>query len=353
MTQRILITGASGFIGSAIARTFLGHGYTVRVLVRPQSDLTNIQGLPVERVTGDLQQFDSFAAALDGCDGLIHAAADYRFFVPNPEYMQRINVEATLRLIKTAARMGVKRMVYTSSVATLGHRLDGAPADETCEAHIEEMIGHYKRSKFLAEQALRRLITEAGLNVVIVNPAAPVGPRDIKPTPTGRMVFDAASGHMPAYVDTGLNIVHVDDVANGHVLAYEHGLVGERYILGGDNLSLAEILSLIARLSGRKPPRFRLAPGLLFPVAWLAEQWARLTGKTPLLTRDELQMARHYMFFSSAKAERELGYSHRPAEQAFMDALQWAGELGRLGTAFRLHDISLPAHWGDKRHERN
>ncbi len=337
MPERVLITGATGFVGSAVARAFCEAGYRVRVLVRESSPQTNLAGLAVEAVFGDLTRAESFTPALAGCQGLVHVAADYRFFVPDPKRMYQVNVTGTERLFREAARAGVRRMVYTSSVATLGHRRDDAPADETNIAGEKDMIGHYKRSKLIAEDRVRRLAVGEDLDIVIVNPSAPVGPRDIKPTPTGRMVYEAARGHMPAYVDTGLNIVHVDDVGHGHRLAYERGQRGERYILGGDNLTLARILAIIARFSARRAPRIRLAPAVVVPVAWLAEGWARMTHTQPFVTRDELAMARRPMYFTSAKAERELGYTHRPADLAFEDALTWAAAQGRLGRNFRLH----------------
>ena len=326
MTERILITGATGFLGSAVARVFAGAGYRLRLMVRAGSSDENLAGLDAETVVADLSRPDSLAAAVEGCDGLVHVAADYRLFVPDPGPMYRANVDGTAALMRAARKAGVRRIVYTSSVAVLGHRADGAPADETTPSRLEDMVGHYKRSKFLAEAEVRRQVGGEGLPAVVVNPSAPVGPRDVRPTPTGRMVLDAARGRMPAYLDTGLNIVHVDDAAAGHLAAYRNGRVGERYILGGDNLPLREILAQIARLVGRRPPLFRLVPGPLVPLAWAAETWARATGTRPFFTRDELAMARHTMYFDSARAERELGYAHRPAIEAFIDAIQWFGE---------------------------
>lgn len=333
MPERVAITGASGFIGSAVTRRFLQAGYTVRVLLREQARRDNLAGLDVETAHVDLGRPHDISAALAGCQGLIHVAADYRLFVPDPAPLYRVNVEGTRALMQAAQPAGVQRIVYTSSVAVLGHRDDGKPADEDTPAQLADMIGHYKRSKFLAEAEVMQLINHAALPAVIVNPSAPVGPRDLKPTPTGRMVLEAARGHMPAYLDTGLNIVHVDDVAQGHLYAYQRGRIGRRYILGGDNLPLKEIFTWIARLAGQRPPRLRLAPGLLLPFAWLAERWARLTHTVPRLTRDELAMARHPMYYSSARAEQELGYQHRPAEAAFRDALAWFAEHGRLRLA--------------------
>lgn len=330
MAARVLITGATGFVGSAVLRAFVAAGYRVRALVRAGSERAELAAGEVEVAPGDLREHDALRAAVAGCEGLIHVAADYRLFVPDPAPMYATNVDGTRALMRAALDAGVRRIVYTSSVAVLGHRADGAPADEGTRATLEDMIGHYKRSKFLAEAAVSQLAASDGLPAVIVNPSAPVGPRDARPTPTGRMVLEAARGRMPAYLDTGLNIVHVDDVGEGHRLAYERGAVGERYVLGGDNLRLAEIFAAIAGLAGRPAPRIRLAPGPLVPLAWLAEAWARVSGTPPRLTRDELAMARHAMVFSSAKAERELGYAHRPAEAAFADAIEWFAASGRL-----------------------
>ncbi len=330
MPDRVLVTGATGFVGAAVVRALLAARYPVRAMVRASTGASGLRARGVEVVAGDLGAPETFPAALAGCGALVHVAADYRLFVPDPAPLYRVNVDGTRALMEAALAAGVKRIVYTSSVAALGHRGDGGPADETTPAVLEDMVGHYKRSKFLAEREVLRLVAEAGLPAVIVNPTAPVGPGDVKPTPTGRMVLDAARGRMPAYVDTGLNVVHVDDVGTGHRLALERGRIGERYILGGENLTLREILTMIARLAGRRPPRVRLAPGPLVPLAWLAETWARMRGTTPFLTRDELAMARRPMYYDSGKAERGLGYRHRPAEAAFRDALAWFASAGGL-----------------------
>ena len=272
-----------------------------------------------------------FRATLRGCDALFHVAADYRLWVPQPAAMYRTNVEGTRELLLAAAAAGVSRIVYTSSVATLGLRADRLPSDETTPAALADMIGHYKRSKFLAEQAVRALVAESGLPVVIVNPSAPVGPADARPTPTGRVLLEAARGRIPAYVDTGLNLVHVDDVAEGHLLAFERGRIGERYILGGDNLPLGEMLAQIATLVGRRPPRLRLPSRALLPVAVIAEAIARLgIGGEPLVTADGVRMARKPMYFTSAKAERELGYRSRPAVEGLRDAIDWYRSCGYL-----------------------
>ena len=326
----ILITGATGFVGSAVARKLIDRGARVRALVRPYGDRRNIDGLGLELAEGDLIDPTTFAAALEGCRALFHLAADYRLWTPDPAALYAANLDGSRALIEAALAAGVERIVYTSSVATLGIRRDRTPADEDTPVTENDMIGDYKRSKFLAEQAVRRLIEERAAPVVIVNPAAPVGPRDIKPTPTGRMIVEAAAGRMPAYVDTGLNLVHVDDVAEGHLLAFERGVIGERYILGGEDLSLAEILGLIAEITGGRPPRLRLPHGLLLPLAHAAEAWARHSGREPFASVDGLKMAKKHMYFTSAKARAALGYSPRPAVQGLADAVAWFNENGYL-----------------------
>ncbi len=326
----VLVTGATGFLGSAVARALLDAGRAVRLLVRTGADMRNIDGLDVERATGDLTDRRSLERAAKGCDALYHVAADYRLWVPDPPAIYRTNVDGTRDLLRAAAEAGASRIVYTSSVATLGLTADGTPADEETPVTEAAMVGHYKRSKYKAEAAVHALIRDEGVPAVIVNPSAPVGPRDIKPTPTGRIIVDFATGRMPAYVDTGLNLVHVDDCAAGHLLAFEKGTVGERYILGGDDMTLRQILVCLARLSGRRPPRIRLPRGPLMPMAAAAEAWARLAGGEPRLTRDSLRMSRKTMFFTSAKAETALGYRARPAEEALSDALGWFRDNGYL-----------------------
>jgi dihydroflavonol-4-reductase len=328
----ILVTGASGFVGSAVLRRALAAGRPVRALVRPGGDRRNLAGLPVELAEGDLRRPETLGAALDGCRALFHVAADYRFWVRDPAELYRANVDGSAALMRAAAAAGVERIVYTSSVATLGFRADGRPADETTPSDVAAMLGHYKRSKFLAEEFVREL-AGAGLPVVIVNPSAPIGPRDVKPTPTGRIIVEAAAGRMPAFVDTGLNVVHVDDVAEGHWLAFERGRIGERYILGGEDLSLQAILAVVAELTGRSPPRVRLPHRPVLALARLAEGWARLSGGTPFATVDELRMARKRMFFSSAKAVAELGYRPRPARQAIADAVDWFRLAGYISSS--------------------
>lgn len=326
----VLVTGATGFVGSAVTRRLLAAGERVRVLVRPASNRALLDGLDVASVTGDLCDPPSLARAVQGCTAVFHVAADYRLWAPDADILQRINVEGTRHLMTAALRAGVPRVVYTSSVATLGLHADGRPADEDTPAALENMVGAYKRSKYLAERIVADMVRDAGLPAVIVHPSAPVGPRDAKPTPTGRMVLDAARGQVPAFVDTGLNVVHVDDVAMGHWLAWRYGVPGRRYILGGDNLRLDEIYTIIAGLVARRPPRIRLPISALVPVAWLAEGVARLSGRAPLVTLDGLRMARKRMFFTSRRAEQELGYSPRPAHAALADAVAWYGATGRL-----------------------
>ncbi len=325
-----LVTGATGFVGSAVARRLAAAGHDLRLLARPTSDRRNLDGLAAEIVEGDLGDGDSLARALAGCEALFHVAADYRLWARDPAALYETNVEGTRRLMRAALDAGVGRIVYTSSVATLGLNPDGAPADENTPAALDDMIGDYKRSKFLAEEAVRRMIAEDGLPCVIVNPSTPVGPRDIKPTPTGRMIVEAAAGRMPAYVETGLNIVHVDDVAEGHRLAFEKGEIGARYILGGEDMSLRDILGAIAALTGRRPPRLRLPHGAVMPIAWMAEVWARVANVEPFATVDGIRMARKRMFFSSARARRALGYAPRPAAEALADAVAWFRANGYL-----------------------
>ena len=331
--MKALLTGASGFVGAAVQRRLLAQGVELRVLVRPGTDTSAWRQTDIEVVTGDLRDASSLRRAVSGCQALFHVAADYRLWVPDPAAMYASNVDGTVALMRAALDAGLERIVYTSSVAVLGKRSDGQPADEGIPSSLADMVGHYKRSKFLAEEAVRALCREAGLPAVIVNPSTPIGPGDIKPTPTGRMVRDAAAGRMPAYVDTGLNIVHVDDVAQGHWLAFQRGRIGERYILGGENLPLKMILGRIAQIAGCAPPRLRLPRRALYPLAAGAEAWARLRGGLPRVTLDELRMSAGKMYFNSVKAERELGYVHRPAQEAFVDAVRWFQCGGSLSGA--------------------
>jgi dihydroflavonol-4-reductase len=325
----VLVTGGTGFVGAAIVRQLLQRGADVRALVRAGSDQRNLADLPVTRVIGDLSDVSSLDRALSGCEGLFHAAADYRLWVPNAEAMFRTNVEGTKSLLEAAGRAGVRRIVYTSSVATLGSATNGRPADEMTPSTVGDMIGPYKRSKFLAEELVRGMAA-AGLPVVIVNPSTPVGPGDVKPTPTGQLVVDALAGRMPAYVDTGLNVVHVDDVAIGHVLAFERGVVGERYVLGGTDMTLRDILAELARIAGRASPSIRLPHAFVLPIAYVAEAWARLTGRPPRATVDGVRLSRKHMYFSSARAVRELGYRWRDVQEALRDAAAWFQRQGYI-----------------------
>ncbi len=328
----VCVTGATGFIGSAVARVLLAHGQRVRATVRAGSDLSNLADLPVQQIVADLDRPDTLAPALEGCSTLYHIAADYRLWVPEPAQIYRTNVDGTVALMQAAIDAGIQRVVYTSSVATLGLRTDLTPADEHTPVSIDDMIGHYKRSKFLAEQRVLQMVQHQGLPAVIVNPSAPVGPRDIKPTPTGQIVIDAATGRMPAYVDTGLNIVHVDDCALGHVLAAKHGQIGEKYILGGTNMSLKQIIEQVCELAGRKQSLVRIPHGVSMGAAVLSEALARLTGGAPRVTLDGARLAKKHMYFSSARAREELGYRARPADHAFADALAWFADHQRLTT---------------------
>lgn len=327
MSDPILVTGASGFVGSAVARALLAEGHRVRVLVRPTSPRTNIAGLDVEVATGDIRDRAAVARALDGCRHLFHVAADYRLWAPDPDEIVRANLEGTRSVMEAARDARLERVVYTSSVATLKLRQDGVPVDETAPNHPDTTIGAYKTSKVLAERLVESLVAE-GLPATIVLPSTPIGPRDVKPTPTGRIVVEAANGKMPAYIDTGLNLVHVDDVARGHLLAWKRGRVGERYILGGQDVGLGDMLRVIAGLVGRRPPTVQLPRGPIFPLAYAAEVVARFTGREPFATVDALRMAKYRMFFSSAKAEAELGYAARPYTEALADAVAWFRAAG-------------------------
>ena len=327
--MRALVTGATGFVGSAVARALAAAGWQVRVLVRAGSDRRNLQHLPVDMVAGDLADGASLDRALADCQALFHLAADYRLGAREPAQLYRTNVDGTRSILDAARRAAVPRVVYTSSVATIGLPADGSPGTEETPVALADMIGHYKRSKYLAEQ-LACSSPQTGTSVVIVNPSTPIGPGDLRPTPTGQMVLDAARGRTPAYLDTGLNIVHVDDVAAGHLLAFHRGRAGERYILGGQDMMLRDILAAIALLVGRKAPRIRLPHAAVLPLACAAEALARITGRTTRITLEGVRMARKHMFFSSAKAVRELGYRWRAPTEAFEDAVRWFREQGYL-----------------------
>jgi dihydroflavonol-4-reductase len=324
----VLVTGASGFVGSAVATAFRQAGYRVRVLTRPSSPRTNFHAGDEVHI-GDMLDRRSVAAALRGVRYLVHTAADYRLWVPAAEDIVRNNLEGTRIVMEEALRAGVERIVYTSSVATFEASRDD-PADETRPLALSKAVGGYKRSKIMAEALVRDMARSARLPAVIVNPSTPIGPRDVRPTPTGDIIIRAASGRMPAFVDTGLNFVHVDDVAAGHVAALERGRIGECYILGGENVTLSAFLAAVAEIVGRRPPRLRLPRASVYPVAVAAELVAGLTGRAPFVTRDGLRMSRRHMYFVDAKARRELGYVSRPYREGIVDAIAWFDQAGYL-----------------------
>lgn len=327
---RVLVTGANGFVGSAVVRQALKAGHAVRAMVRRRDASTVLAGLPIEIVEGDMRDRASVDRAMAGVRHCFHVAADYRLWARDPDEIVRNNVTGTRTTMASALAAGVERVVYTSSVAVLKLSSDGTPADESTLLTEDAAIGAYKKSKVAAERVVLDMIANEDLPAVIVNPSTPIGPRDAKPTPTGRIIVEAASGRMPGYVDTGLNLVHVDDVAAGHLAALERGVVGERYILGGDDVGLGDMLAEIAALVGRKPPWLKMPRGLLFPLASIAEAWAGRTGREPFLTRDGLRMSRYRMFFTSAKAVRELGYEARPHGDGLRDAIDWFRAQGML-----------------------
>jgi dihydroflavonol-4-reductase len=331
--DKVLVTGVSGFVGSAVARKLLERGYGVTALVRASSPRTNLDGLPIDIAVGDMTDQASVQAAAKGARYLFHVAADYRMWAKDPEEIVRANREGTGAVMRAAKAAGVERIVYTSSVATLGVAPGAdknAPADETHPLTPQTAVGAYKRSKVIAERLVEAMVAEHGLPAVIVNPSTPIGPRDIKPTPTGRIIVEAATGKAPAFVDTGLNLAHVDDVAEGHLLALDKGRIGERYILGGQDVTLRQMFADIAALAGRKPPTIELPRGPLYPLAHVFEAVAQITGKEPQLTVDALNMSKRRMFFTSAKAEAELGYRARPYREAIADAMTWFRERGYI-----------------------
>ena len=327
---QVLVTGASGFVGSAVAKTLAEAGFTVRALVRPTSPREHLKGVSVEFAEGDLRDAESVRRAMTGVQYLFHVAADYRLWARDPREIAEVNVEGTRTIMAEALRAGVERIVYTSSVATLSPRRDGQAVDETLPLDEANAIGAYKRSKVVAERLVEAMIGRDKLPAIIVNPSTPIGPRDVKPTPTGRIIVEAATGRMPGFVDTGLNLVHVDDVAAGHLAALHKGKIGERYILGGENVSLSDMLADICAVAGRRPPRWRFPHSMVMPVAYAAEGMARVTGREPFVTRDGLRMARYRMYFNAAKAERELGFRARPYREAISDAIKWFEAAGYL-----------------------
>ncbi len=326
----VLVTGATGLVGGAVVRALARAGFTTHALVRPGSNRANLAGHVVTVRQGDILDPATVDRALEGVRYLVHAAADYRLWARNPEAITRTNVEGTRIVMEAALRAGVERIVYTSSVATIAPTQNGAPSDESRRAEPGHGIGPYKRSKIIAERLVERMVADENLPAVIVNPSTPIGPGDVRPTPTGRLVLEAARGRMPGYVETGLNVAHVDDVAHGHLLALRTGRVGERYILGGDNVQLSEILGVIAKLMGRRPPRINIPHAAVYPAAVASEMWARMTGRDPFITREGLRLSRQRMFYNDAKARAELGYRSRPYTEALADAISWFAADGLI-----------------------
>ncbi|MEJ2008043.1 MAG: NAD-dependent epimerase/dehydratase family protein [Acidobacteriota bacterium] len=320
-----LVTGANGFVGSHVARMLVERGEKVHVLLRPQSSLRVLEGLPVEKVYGDLRDPQSLDRAVEGVERIFHVAADYRLGASNPQDIYDSNVTGTRNLLEAARRAGVKRIVVTSSVATIAVDRGSVLPNERTEARLEEMIGHYKRSKFMAEQEALRAANE-GLPVVVVNPTTPVGPGDWKPTPTGRIIVDFLNGKIPAYVETGLNWVPVEDVADGHWMAAERGRVGERYILGGRNMLLKEVLDVLAGISGRRSPRVRLPHSVAMAAGYADQFFSRMLNRRPRIPLEGVRMARHKMFVDCSKAVLELGFRAGSVEAAIERAVTWYGQ---------------------------
>jgi dihydroflavonol-4-reductase len=321
--EKILVTGASGFVGSAVARRLLEAGFSVRALVRGTSPRAHLVGLDLDFFEGDLRDRKSLGRAVAGMRYVFHVAADYRLWARDPSEIFASNVDGTRNLMEEAMCAGVERVIYTSSVATIALRSDGTAADESIPLREDQGIGAYKRSKIAAERLVEAMVVERGLPAVIVNPSTPIGPRDVRPTPTGRIIVEAARGRIPAFIDTGLNLVHVDDVANGHLAALHYGKIGERYILGGQDVLFSQMLRDIAGLVGRRPARVRLPWRALIPVAFVAEAFANVTGREPFATLDGVRMAKYCMYFASTKAEQELGYHSRPYAEGIEDAVCW------------------------------
>jgi dihydroflavonol-4-reductase len=329
--MRVFMTGATGFIGSHVARALVARGASLCCLCRPNSHRGDLEDLPIDWVLGDLTDRDSLRRAMTGADTVFHCAADYRLYAREPAEIYRSNVDGTRNVLELAAELGIRRIVYTSSVGTLA--LGGPrPANENARAQLEDMVGDYKRSKFLAERVVESWI-ERGLPVVVVSPSTPIGERDARPTPTGRIVVDFLNDRLPAYVDTGLNLVDVRDVALGHLLAAERGRPGESYILGAVNLTLLQVLELLGRLTGKRPPRFKLPHWIPLAIAHLEEPLSRWLGRDPRVPINGVRMSKSVMFFDASKAVRELGFPQSPIEPAFERAVNW----------FIEHDYA-PAH---------
>ena len=327
--MKTLVTGATGFLGSHVARQLAERGEDVRVLARPSSDLRALEGFRAERVTGDLRDAASLESALKGVARIYHVAADYRLWARDPREIYESNVTGTRNLLEAARRAGVEKFVYTSTVATIAVQRDGNLPNEATQSSVGDMIGHYKRSKFMAEECALRA-AEAGLPVVIVNPTTPVGPGDWKPTPTGKIIVDFLNGRMPGYVDTGLNFVPVEDCARGHLLAAERGRIGERYILGGMNLTLKNVLDLLAGITGRPAPQWKFPHALAYAAGCVDTAVSRVLGREPRIPLEGVRMARHKMFVDATKAERELGFSHGAIEAAMQRAVAWYESNGYI-----------------------
>jgi dihydroflavonol-4-reductase len=320
--MNVLVTGATGFVGANVARLLVAEGHRVRVLARPTSSLKAVEGRPVEVVRGDIVDLPSVTAAIEGCAQVFHSAADYRLWAKDPAEIYRNNVDGTRTVLEACTRARVQRVVYTSSVGTLGLPRNGGVGTETTPVALGNMVGHYKRSKFLAERVADEYAAR-GLPVVIVNPTNPIGAWEVRPTPTGQMILDYLLGRMVATLDTGLNLIHVGDVARGHLLAAQRGRIGDKYILGCCNCSLTEIFAMLERITGIRAPRMRVPHALIYLVALANEGVARATGRPPRVPLTGVRMARKHMYFSAAKAVRELGLPQTPVEQALREAVDW------------------------------
>lgn len=325
--MKALVTGATGFVGAAVVRALLKTGVEVRVLTRRESDFTNLRQFRIDGAYGDLRDQDSLRKALTGCQQLYHVAAHYALWARNPAIFYDVNVTGTRNIMEAARDVGTERIVYCSTIGAIGLPPDGGLGTEETPVSLEQMAGHYKRSKYLAEQEVLKL-AKAGLPVVIVNPSAPVGEGDVKPTPTGQVIVDFMKGRMPAYIETGMNIVDVDDVAAGHLLAMEKGRTGERYILGAKNLMLREVFEILSRLTGVNAPSIKLPRGLVLPLAYLNLAFSYVTGIPPRIPLEGVKMAKYKMHYDCSKAIRELGIPQTPPEVALEKAVRWFRDHG-------------------------
>jgi len=327
--MKVLVTGATGFVGGAVARALVRAGADVRVMARPESDFRNLKGLAVEQVAGDLRDPASLRNALTGCRQLYHVAAHYALWAKDPSIFYEVNITGTRNLLEAARAVGIERTVYCSTIGAIGLPPGGGLGTEETPVSLDQMAGHYKRSKYLAEQEVLKLAKE-GLPVVIVNPSAPVGAGDVKPTPTGQVIVDFMKGRMPAYIETGMNLIDVDDVAAGHLLAMQKGRVGERYILGNENLLLRELFEVLSRITGVAAPTIKLPRLAILPLAYLNHWLANLTGRSPRIPLEGVKMAKYKMHYDCTKAIRELGLPQTPVEVALEKAVRW----------FRSHDYA-------------